>query len=443
MSAEISVTTETLPDSQVALLIAVPQETVDGAYERAVTRLGQRVKIQGFRPGKAPRALIEAKLGQGQLRDEVIDSLVPTVVSQAIQDQGIDAIDRPMLESVEMERGHPAKLRARVSVMPELTLPDPAGLAVPKPATEVGDDLVERELLSLRERFAEVEPVEREIRVGDVVIADVAIRLQGDAEPRESRPAAELDVREGELQPELFAALPGRFAGEVVEVEVQLPDDYRQAELAGKTASLEVTLTGVKEKHVPELDDDLAERISAGSEKTAEGLRQVVRRQLEAQAARVDALAFEQAVLSAIIEASGIKVPGPLLEREVLRELHDLEHRLSHEGIRLEIYLAYLKKTTEEWLNEVRPEVENRLKVDLVVEALARRERIEVSTDEAVAELRRQASDPTVTKEAREILASPDLIDTFRHRYRRRRAIEQMVAQAAAASAETPTPPVS
>jgi trigger factor len=128
--AELSVVTEQLPGSQVGLTIEVPSETVDSAFERVLQRLSQRAKIEGFRPGRAPRALVEARVGPAALREEVIDALVPEVLSQALLEQSIDAIDRPRVEVVELERGRPARLSARVSVMPQIVLPDLANLSV-------------------------------------------------------------------------------------------------------------------------------------------------------------------------------------------------------------------------------------------------------------------------------------------------------------------------
>src|SRR6266700_5592990 len=129
-AADVSVVTETLPGSQVGLTIEVPPDQVDRAYDRALNRLAQRVKIGGFRPGKAPRPLLEARLGPAAIRDEVVDSLVPGLVNQALRDHQIDAIDRPRVEVQELERGRPGRFTARGSVMPEVTLPDLSALSV-------------------------------------------------------------------------------------------------------------------------------------------------------------------------------------------------------------------------------------------------------------------------------------------------------------------------
>ncbi|HEV2953371.1 MAG TPA: trigger factor, partial [Candidatus Dormibacteraeota bacterium] len=404
MTSELLVTSEPLPDSQVVLAIDVPRETVDAAFERAVDRLGRRVKIQGFRPGHAPRALIEAKLGRTAIRDEVVDTIVPGLIAEAIHDQSLEPISRPQVEVVELGQGSGAKLRAKVFVMPEVKLPVAGTFNIEYRRTEISDEMVEQQLLALRKKDAEVEAVEREVRIGDRVIANIEIRLEGAQDSVEEREAAELDVSDGELLPELLVALPGRFIGESVEVDIELPSTYSNQELAGKKGKLKALISGIKEVRIPELDDVQAVSISGGRYATAGELRQSLREDLETRAKKMDEATFEQAALSSALESSGIVAPPPLIERELDRDLADLEHRLSHQGIRLEVYLAYLNQTAEQWKEATRGEVESRLKIDLLLEAIARAESIEPSIEEALAELAGQESqDPSSIAQIQEI----------------------------------------
>src|SRR5919201_6129306 len=141
-----AVVAETLPGSQVGLTIEIPQAAVDAAYERVLSRLVQRAKIEGFRPGKAPRSLVEARLSPSAVREEVIESLVPQVVSQVIEERSIDAIDTPQVDVLEFERGRPARLSARVSVYPEVKVPDLDGVKVEEPPSEITDEDVQRRI---------------------------------------------------------------------------------------------------------------------------------------------------------------------------------------------------------------------------------------------------------------------------------------------------------
>ncbi|HKF19894.1 MAG TPA: trigger factor [Candidatus Dormibacteraeota bacterium] len=427
-AADVSVVTETLPGSQVGLTIEVPSDQVDRAYDRALNRLAQRIRIEGFRPGKAPRPLVEARLGSAAIRDEVVDALIPPVVNQALRDRQIDAIDRPQVEIQELERGRPARFRARVSVMPEVRLPDLKALQVERPVTVIDDEMIERRLAELRERLAQVEPVDREVRVGDVVVADLKVLVDGEEVPSEARTASEVEVREGVVIPELLAALPGHKTGEVAVAEATLPDDHSNPDLRGKQARVEFTVQGVKEKLVPELTDEVADQLSGGEQKTADSLRQAVREDLVAQAARLDELAFEQRALKALVEASQVEIPKSLVDREVERQVGEAGRSLQRRGLRLDRYLEYVGKTQSEYEAELEPDAQERIRVDLVMEELGKQMAINPSEDEAREYMRSEAErDEEVKRELQALLNNSVALEYFRHRLTRIKVLEGLV----------------
>lgn len=429
-AADVSVVTETLPGSQVGLTIEVPSEQVDRAFERVLNRLSQRVRIEGFRPGKAPRPLIEARLGPAAIRDEVVETLVPGLVSQALRDHRIDAIDRPEVEIQELERGRPARLTARVSVMPEVTLPDLGSLHVERPSTTVDDAMVDERLRELRERLAQVQPVEREVRAGDVVVADLKVLVDGKEVPSEARTATEVEVREGAVIPELLAVLPGRRTGEVASAETTLPEAHPNPELRGRPSRLEVTIQGVKEKVVPELTDQVAEELSGGEQHTAEAFREAVREDLVAQAERLDELAFERAAVKAVVEASQVEVPAALVEREVDRQVEDVDRSLQRRGLRLDRYLQYMNKSETEHRAELRPDAEDRIRVDLVLEKLGEQMAISPSDDEVERYMGSEAERDEELKAQLPTLRSNAVArDYFRHRLTRLKVLEALVAR--------------
>src|SRR5437667_7251367 len=226
MAAELSVVTERLPRSQVGMTSEVPAEVVDATYDRVLNRLASRAKIGGFRPGRAPRALVEARIGAAVLREEVVETMVPEVVRQALDDKSIDPIDNPDVEVLELERGRPARLKATISVMPEVTLADVTKLndEPPDHTHEVTDEMLERRLEDLREPMAEITPVEREVRTGDIAVIDIEVEVEGKIVESETRKATEAEVREGVLLPELIAVLPGSFMDETREANVKFPE---------------------------------------------------------------------------------------------------------------------------------------------------------------------------------------------------------------------------
>jgi len=363
-------------------------------------------------------------------RDEVVEALLPSVLSQALRDNQIDAIDRPRIEVQELERGRPARFTARVSIMPEVTLPDLDALSVERRSTAVDDDMVERRLSELRDRLAQIEPVEREVRAGDIVVADLEVLVDGLEVPSEARTATEFELREGEVIPELLAALPGHRTGDVVPADVALPEDHPQEHLRGKQARLEVTVQGVKEKLVPELTDQVAEELSGGEQKTAPALRDAVRADLSQQASRLDELSFEQAALKAVVDGSQVELPVALVDREVDRQLEETGRGLQRRGLRLDRYLQYVGKTEADYRAELRPEAETRIRVDLVLDELGRRMTISPTDDEVRDHMRSEAErDETVRRDLSSLLGNPVAVDYFRHRLTRLRILEGLVAR--------------
>ena len=436
-AADVSVVTESLPGSQVGLTIEVPSEQIDRAYDRALNRLAQRVQIGGFRPGKAPRPLVEAKVGPAAVREEVVETLVPPLVTKALRDNNIDAIDRPQVEVQELERGRPGRFKARVSVMPEVTLPELSTLQVERSQTAVDDDMVERRLKELRERMAEIEPVERELRTGDVIVADLRVLVDGVEVPSEARKATEVEVVEGSVIPELLEVLPGHSVGEMVTADVTLPEEHTSVDLRGKQARLELTIHGIKEKRVPELTDSVAQELSGGEHATAEAFRDAVRTDLVEQARRLDELSFEQAAVRAVVGAAQIDVPEALVEREIDRQLGDLERSLQRRGLRLDRYLQYMNKSAAEYRTELRPDAEGRIRVDLVLEELGRRMAIAPAEGEVQEYIRSEAErDDEVRNELDNLLGNPIAIDYFRHRLTRIKVLEGLVAQLGGSAGE-------
>jgi len=427
MPASLSVTTEQLPKSQLGMTIEVPAETVDATYDRVLNRLASRSKLEGFRPGRAPRALVEARLGPAVLREEVVETMVPEVLRQALEEKSINPIDNPDVEVVELERGRPARLKATVSVMPEVTLGDAAALKVARPSVDVTDEMLERRLQDVREPMAEITPVDREARAGDIAVIDVEVEADGEVVPSESRQAMEAELKEGVLLPELLEAIPGAKVGETRSVTVTFPDDYGEPKLAGKDGTIKVTVQGVKEKVLPELDDALAKQLSDGKHETVEAYRGATREQLEESAKALSQMAREQAAVKALIDASAVEIPDALVERELASHLDSLNRSLNRQGLRLDRYLEYLGKTPEQWIAEERPEAEAHVKRDLVLDEFARREHIEPSDDEVTAYIEQEAAkDEELKGQVAELKGGPNSRRFFSARLRRVRVLDRL-----------------
>lgn len=430
MPPEVSVVTERLPKSQVGMTIDVPAEVVDATYDRVLNRLASRAKIEGFRPGRAPRALVEARVGPAALREEVVETMVPEVVQQALTKESIDPIDNPDVEVLELERGRPAKLKATISVMPEVDLAKVKDLKVEPPdhTHEVTDAMIEQRLDDLREPMAEITPVEREVRAGDVAVIDLEVEVDGKVVESETRSSMEAEVKEGVLLPELFAVLPGTFVDETREARVTLPESHRDPQLAGKDATFRVTVRGVKEKVLPEMDDALAKSLSGGKVETAEAYRQAVREELEGSAHALEKMEREQAVTKALVDASTVDVPVALVDRELTSELESLERNVSRQGLKLDRYLEYLGLSIDQWMQQQRPDAEARLKTDLVLAEFARREGLDPSDEEVTRFLEEQAAeDEELKSQVAALKKSAAARRYFGSRLRRRRVLDRLV----------------
>jgi trigger factor len=415
------------------MTIEVPAEVVDAIYERVLNRLVSKARIEGFRPGRAPRALVEARLGPAVLREEVVETMVPEVMRQALDEGSIDPIDNPDVEVLELERGRPARLKATISVMPAVTLADARSLKPKVPSIEVTDEMLERRLDDVRQPMAEITPVEREVRSGDIAVIDVEVEVDGQLVASESRQAMEAEIKEGVLLPELLEVLPGAFIDEVREAKVKFPDNYSEPMLAGKEATIRVTVRGVKEKVLPPLDDALAKILSNGAHETAESYRESVRAELDQAAKEMAQMEREQAVVRALVEGSAVEVPETLIEKELTSQLESLERSLNRQGLKLDRYLEYVGKTIDHWMSDERPEAEARLKVDLVLGEFARQEGLEPSADDVVAFLEEQADkDDDLKGQIAELKKSPSARRYFASRLRRIRVLERLVEVVAA-----------
>jgi trigger factor len=243
----------------------------------------------------------------------------------------------------------------------------------------------------------------------------------------------EAEVKEGVLLPELLEVLPGTFVDETREAKVKFPENYSNSELAGKDATIRVTVRGVKEKVLPILDDALAKILSDGNQETAEAYRQAVHEDLEKSVRAMEKLEREQAVVRALVDASSVEVPRTLVDRELTSQLEALERTVNRQGLKLDRYLQYLGKTIDQWMEDARPDAESRPKVDLVLGEYARREGLEPSDEEIHQFIHDEADkDDELKGKAEELIRSSSAHRYFASRLRRLRVLERLLEVAGA-----------
>jgi trigger factor len=366
------------------------------------------------------------------VREEVVELMVPEVVRQALEERSIDPIESPDVEVIELERGKPARLKATVSVMPEVKLGEVPVLETPQPI-EVTDEMVEHRLEDLRQPLAEITPVEREARTGDVVVIDVEVDVDGVVVESETRKAMEAELKDGVLLPELLEVIPGSFVADTRSATVKFPEDYGDPVLAGKDATIKVTLQGVKEKVLPALDDDMAKQLSNGEHESVVSFRSSTRAALEESAAEIARLDREQAIVKGLVESSSVDVPVALVDRELTSQLESMERTLNRQGLKLTRYFEYMGKNIDQWVEEERPGAEQRLKVDLVLGEYAKRQNLEPSDEEVTKYLEEQAGEDDELKgQVDELKKSQSARRYFASRLRRRRVLDRLAEGAAA-----------
>jgi trigger factor len=386
-TAPLEVSVERLAGSQARLTVEAPAADVDRALVLALGHLGQQYKLPGFRPGKAPAAVVERAVGWEALRQHAIEDLLPEVWARAVAQAELEPVSRPDVSEVVLERGEPFRFTASVVIRPEVVLGDYRKIKVALSSAEVADADVERTLEELRQRYAQLEDAgDREAILSDVISAELTMR-HNDQVVGTPAQLQTLDLERGDLLPGMADQLVGAKVGQAVEVTLTMPEEYAREELRGELVVITAEIKQIQAKELPALDDNLA-AIAGQGENLAE-LRDFVRAQL-ADEARLEAEQTQEAkALEELVAISRVEVPEVMIQAEIDRQIKDLELRLSASGISLEQLLASDDKQIEQMRGERRQPAVERVQLELILEDLARREKLEVSDREVEENLQR------------------------------------------------------
>jgi len=388
-----------LGDSRVSVEVEVPAKDVERATSRAARLMAKEMRMPGFRAGKAPPSLVIQRLGFGPVLQEAIREALPEWYERALLAAGVSPIGDP---SIEMERtpedeGEPLAFKFEVGVRPAAQLGDYKGLEVGREAKEVPDEIVDTEVERIREGFARLETVEREAAEGDSLLIDFEGLLDGQAFEGGKAEDYLLGLGSGQLIEGFEEQLAGAKAGEDREVNVTFPAEYQAEHLAGKDAVFKVKVKEVREKILPELDDDFAS--DASEFDTLEELRADI---AEKVATALDSRAeedFRVRAIDAAVAASTVDVPAELVTARATERWERMERQLAQRGMDPNAFLQMQGKTREELIEESKPDAEKELKRESVVTAIAAAEGIEVSDEEMVEALAHSAEHERTTPE--------------------------------------------
>jgi len=392
-------TVKELPDSRVSVEVEVPAKDVDRAASRAARALAREMRMPGFRKGKAPPSLVIQRVGFGPVLEEAIREALPEWYERALLESGISPIGDPSIEMVSTPEGEGEALEFKfeVGVRPPAQLGDYRGLEVGRAENEVPDDLVDREVDRIREGFARLEPVEREAAEGDSLLIDFEGLLDGKAFEGGRAEDYLLGLGSGQLIEGFEEQLVGARAGEERDVNVTFPDEYQAEHLAGEDAVFKVRVKEVREKVLPELDDEFA---SDNSEfETLEELRSDIRKKVGAAMGSRAEEDFRIAAVDAAVAAATVEVPDDLVTARATERWERMERQLAQRGMDPGAFLQMQGKDRDELIEESKPDAEQELKREAVVTAIAEAEAIEVSDEELIEALAHSAEHERTTPE--------------------------------------------
>jgi trigger factor len=378
----VKVSVETLPTSEAVLNVDFSWEELEKASDKAYRKLVQKVDIQGFRRGKAPRSLVERKLGKEYIYQEALDDLMTETYRDALKEHNIVPLTQPELDAPLFEIGQPYHFSVKVPILPSVELGDYSALHFDRPVAEVTSEEVEKELESQRGRQAKWEVVERPAQVGDRVTMDLKlISEEQTISDLKDNPFELTDERHG-LFKGMDEQVVGMQAGESKSFSTTIPEDYANEKLAGKTANYDVALQKVEFKDLPELDDAFAIQVSNDEYQTIEDMRKAVSDQLLEGKKRKIRDELREQVLQAVVDQATMTLHPVLIHEEAHEMVHQMSHVLEQQHMSLDQYLLLIKKSEEEYAQSLEPDAEKRVRQQLVLDEIIKKEQISVSPEE-------------------------------------------------------------
>ncbi|EAD0579758.1 trigger factor [Listeria monocytogenes] len=367
------------------LTFEIEQEKVKEGLDRAFVKVRKTLNVPGFRKGKVPRQIFNQRFGEEALFQDALDILLPEVYSAAIDEAGIDPVDTPQVNIGSMEKGETWVLTAEVTVKPEVKLGDYKGLEVEKRETELTTEELEAELKQLQERQAElVVKEDAPAENGDTVILDFEGFKDGVAFEGGQAENHSLELGSGQFIPGFEEKLVGLKAGDEADIELTFPEEYHAEDLAGQPVVFKVKLHEIKTKEVPALDDELAKDIDEEVE-TLDELKEKISKRLQEAKEESVAQAKQEEVIAKAVENAEVDIPHAMVHHEADHLMNHFAQDLQAQGLTPELYYQFTGQTEEAMHAQMEKDAEKRVKMNLVLEAIAEAENIE-PTEEAIDE---------------------------------------------------------
>jgi len=416
----MKVTTERIEGSRVVLNVETDKDEMDKSMERAYRRLAAKTAVPGFRKGKAPRPMLERYLGREALVEEAANLLLMESYDKALEEHKVEAIARPQVEVIQVE---PLSFKATVPVRPTVELGDYHEIKlIPEPVV-VTDDEVNEALERLRNMRATWEPVEREAKLEDLLNIDVEGTAQGKVVISEKGGWYPLSPGPSSSLPGFSEQLEGAKKGEEKTFVLKLSQDFK--ELSGQECNFKVLVNDIKQKNLPDLDDEFARSLGRGVE-TLDALRAKVSSDIKSEKERLARTRLEAKAIDALVAISRLEYPDILVENEIDRLIEERKQYLGEKDS-LENYLKNAKKTEEEFRNELKPMAEAFIRSSLVVEKLGELEKIEVGDSEVEAAVERVIQGANNDERVRQLFSSASGRESLRRNINIQKTIDRLV----------------
>ncbi|MGO1469902.1 MAG: trigger factor [Tissierella sp.] len=376
--------------NKVSFNIEIKWDEFEKGLQKSYLQNRGRFNIPGFRKGKTPRKIIEMNYGVEVFYDDAINFVLPEKYETAIEELELEPVDRPEVDIETIEKGEPIEVKISVDVKPEVELGDYKNIELEKIDYSVTDEMVNTEINGMRDSNARlVDANDREIKEGDQVTIDFVGRKDGEAFEGGTARDTKLEIGSQNFIPGFEEGLVGHKKDEVVDVDVTFPEEYQEESLAGQDAKFEVTINDIKEKQLPELDDEFAKDVSEFD--TLDELKEDIKGKIEEELKNQEKVETENRVLEKLIETSQVDIPEGMIESQLDDEVKQFDVRLKNQGLELEKYLELTGSDMKALREQLRPTAEKRVNADLILEALVEEENIEVNEEEVDKELVRIA----------------------------------------------------
>ena len=413
--------------NEVKLEITVEAEKFENAMKKVYFQNAKYINIPGFRKGKAPMNIVEKYYGAQIFYEDAFNDVATQSYGEALDENNIDAVSRPVVDIVQMEKGKDLIFTAVVQVKPEVELGKYKGISLKKVEYKVEDKDVEKELKQMQDRNSRLVTVDdRPLENGDIATIDFEGFVDGVAFEGGKAEGHELEIGSGAFIPGFEEQLVGMKIDEKREIKVIFPKEYFSKDLAGKDAIFKVKLHEIKKKELPELDDEFAKDVSEFD--TLDELKASIKERLEKDNEQKAKYETEDAAIKAVCEEAKVDIPSGMIEMEVEHMMQDFNQRLSYQGLNMEQYLKMIGKTEDEIKKEYEPQAKDSIKSRLTLEAIKKAEKIEASDEEINEKLEEMAKN--YGKKVEEISDNENLKNYIKEGIESEKAIDFIVKNA-------------